>query len=127
MHMAEAGHRVQHEEHHKDEEEDLVADVKRCEVVQHLSPLTMCETIRSVTDAQQHRHPYFCARSACIWLPYAAGLLGADLLEVSMREHSASQGMAVEEKRVQLLFQMCETVPPGQAVCLSTSQPALAT
>ncbi len=44
MHMAEAGHRVQHEEHHKDEEEDLVADVKRCEVVQHLSPLTMCET-----------------------------------------------------------------------------------
>ena len=41
MNMAEAGHRVQHEEHHKDEEKYLVADVKCCEVVQHLQSLIM--------------------------------------------------------------------------------------
>ena len=34
--MAEGWQRVQHEEHHKHEEEDLVADVKGREIIQNL-------------------------------------------------------------------------------------------
>jgi hypothetical protein len=36
IHIAVARNRVQDEEQHKCEEEDLVRDVERCEIVEHL-------------------------------------------------------------------------------------------
>ena len=62
--------------------------------------------------------------STCIWFRFCAGMLGADLSGARMCTHSASHGMAAVA--LPPLVQMRETNPPGQAVCLSTSEPASA-